>query len=75
MIQRLGAEILIWMKHDTWEILVIDRVREMLCLQADTGMLCVWNALFSRNLHRLVCDIKLQTRLVSKAGHADAGLF
>ena len=75
MIQRFGTEILVPMKHDTWEILVIDRVRIVLCLQADTGVLCVWNAFFSRNLHWLVCNIKLQTRLVCKAGHADTGLF
>ena len=66
MIQRLGTEILAGMKHDAWEISVIDRIREMLCFQADTGVLCVRNALFSRKLHWLVCDIKLQTRLVRK---------
>ena len=75
MIQRLGTEILAGMKHDAWEISVIDRIREMLCFQADTGVLCVRNALFSRKLHWLVCDIKLQTRLVRKAGHADSRLF
>lgn len=75
MIQRLGTEILAGMKHNAWKISVIDRIREMLCFQADTGVLCVRNALFSRKLHWLVCDIKLQTRLVRKAGHADSRLF
>ena len=66
MIQRLGTEILAGMKHNAWEISVIDRIREMLCFQADTGVLCVRNALFSRKLHWLVCDIKLQARLVMR---------
>ena len=75
MIQCLGTEILVRMKHDTWEVLMVDRVRIVLCFEADAGMSGIWNTFFSRELHRLVCYIKLESRLVCKAGHTDSGFF
>ena len=63
------------MKHDTWKVFVVDRIRIMLCFQADAGTCRIWNAGLARKAHVTACNIKLQTRLVGKAGHADTALL
>ena len=68
MIQRLGTEILAGMKHDAWEISVIDRIREMLCFQADSAVLLVGNAAFAPLSTQKITGIELQGRFCGEDG-------
>ena len=50
-------------------------VREMLCFQADTAVSRIVVSLFAALCRRTSRHIYLQSRLIGKAGHADAGIF
>ena len=68
MIQCLGTERLIRCQHDAREIVMVDRVRKMLCLETHARMAGILCTVLAGDLDRLVCHIQLHTRLIEGSG-------
>lgn len=75
MVKRFGAERISRMQHDTWKILMVNSIWEVLCFQTYTGSTVVDDPAFARLFDRLARDVKLHARHIGKTGHADAAFL